>query len=91
MVEEARWLCSRILGSSGHPKPGLEDAAIDVVGPEDLGYVFGLVVGSGGDSAGDGGVGDVNPLLAQRVVKHPRVGDLARKGDPDAGTGRVAA
>lgn len=60
----------------------MEYAAIDVVRPEDLGDIIGLVVGSGRDPAGYGGVGDVNPILTQRVVKHARVGDLAREGDP---------
>jgi Fur family transcriptional regulator, stress-responsive regulator len=73
----------------GHSKPGLEDPAIDVVGPQDLGDVVGLVVGPGRDPASDCGVGDVNPLVAQRVVKHPRIRDLAREGNPDTGTGRV--
>jgi hypothetical protein len=44
---------NRPLGSapsgSGHSEPRLEHAAIDVVGPEDLGDIFGLVVGSGRD------------------------------------------
>ena len=58
-----------------------------MVGPQNLRDVIGLVLGAGRYPACDCGVGDVNPLIAQRVVKHPRIGDLARERDPDTGTG----
>src|ERR1700761_416230 len=57
--------------------------------PEDLGDVVGLVVLARGDAAGDRGVADVDAFVAQGLVEHPRVGDLAGEGDADPGALRV--
>jgi hypothetical protein len=69
----------------------LEVAAVGVVAPEGLGDVVGLVVLAGGDAAGDRGVADVDALVGELLVEHPRVGDLAgrRRRRPRPGPGRA--
>jgi hypothetical protein len=66
-------------------EPGLEAVALGVVAPEQLGDVGGLVVGARGDAAADGGVRDVDAALAQLLVQHAGVRDLAGERDADPG------
>ena len=49
----------------------------------------GAMVAVGRDPAPDRDVGDVDARVGELVVEHPRVGDLARERDPDAGAQRV--
>src|SRR3954453_7823132 len=62
--------------------------------PEHVGDVFGFMVFPGGDASADGSVGDVDALVAQLLVEHAGIRDLAGKRDAHSsgqGYGLMAA